>query len=932
MTGAENHTKPRKLVLIDAYSLLFRAFYAGRPLTTRDNRPTGALYGFAGMLFSLLRQENPDAVVVCWDAAGPTFREQEFDAYKAHRPEVDPQLRAQLPVARDLVAAFGIPSAEVPGYEADDLIGTLARKGTVAGYDVVIFTGDSDQLQLVDEGIRVQMTQRGVTDVRTYDRETVRQRYGIEPERIPDWKALVGDTSDNIPGVPGIGAKTATALLQQWGTLENLLAHVQEVTPPRIREALETHREQAHTSKRLATIHCDVPGDFEIEPYAPTTSDWQRLRQLFLDLEFQSLLPRIPGDAVPSSPVLEREAVLPEARFQARTIQIESANQLQVALQEVAQSSCVAFCIETDTPDAIQAQWRAVAFAPSGDTGYYLPIRLQPGDTPGASAHPTLADLFATEEQPPEGFTVPVDALRSLLASPGIALCGHNVKFARIVMERAGLRPPPFMFDTQIAAYLLEPGRAAYPLIDLAERYLAQRFEPDDAFTPGETLAQEAALIHALVPVLRERLQQNGLLDLMERVELPLVPVLSAIERTGLAVDTEYLTALSARLNARMQALAEEIYALAGERFNISSPKQLQVILFEKLGLPHGKKTKTGLSTGADLLEQLAPEYEIARKILDYRELAKLKATYADALVKLVHPRTGRVHTSLNQTVTSTGRLSSSEPNLQNIPVRSEVGREIRAAFIAPPGKVLLSCDYSQIELRVLAHITRDPALVQAFAADEDIHAATAARVFGVPLEAVTPEQRRQAKTINFAVIYGQSGFSLGATLGVDTKTANAWIKEYFERLPGVKQYVEETIALAHRQKYVTTLLGRLCYLPELDSGNRNQRLFAERAAVNMPIQGSAADIMKLAMIAVYDYLQQSVPSGCLLLLQVHDELLFEVDVDLVPTVTPEIQRRMEQAFPLSVPLKVEAKVGPNWADMTPLSPQHPAPLHSRKG
>ncbi len=921
----------RKLVLVDAYSLLFRAYFAGRYLSTTDERPTGALYGFTNMLFTLLNNERPDAIIVCWDAPHKTLRRQEYKAYKAHRPEVDAQLVAQMPMARDLVAAFGIASAEVPGYEADDLIGTLACKGTREGYAVTILTGDSDQLQLVGDGVKVQMTQRGVSEVKTYDADAVRERYGIGPEQIADWKALVGDTSDNIPGVPGIGEKTATALLQQWGTLENLLAHVAEVTPPKARAALEANLEQARISKKLATIVCDVPADLPIRPYQPTDEDWGRVRDLFADLEFKTLLSRIPRpQAIDGlSPLEARESVAPEEAFGAATVWIRSAEELEDAIQSARRSGTVSLLMEVESAPAMRARLRGLAFAPAPEVGYYVPLQLEEAEHAESEG---LGGLFGESTQRSEKgagktadssaspaeeaeYRAPLSALRPLLEDASLVKVGHNVKLVEIVLERNGLHPTPFQFDTLIAAYLLNSGRSSYPLMDLAETHLGVRLEANDAFAPQETLAQEAALVFALVAPLRDRLDALRMTEIMERMEMPLVPILAAIEETGLLVDRDYLETLSLRMAGQMDALAKEVYALAGEEFNIGSTKQLQTILFEKLQLPTGKKIKTGYSTGADLLEQLAPQYEIARKILNYREVAKLKSTYSDALPRLINPQTGRVHTSLNQTVASTGRLSSSDPNLQNIPIRSEIGREIRRAFIAPPGKVLLSCDYSQIELRILAHVTQDPALVRAFQADEDVHAATAATVFGVPIAQVTPDQRRQAKTINFAVIYGQSGFSLAATLGVDTSTATNWIKDYFARLPGVQKYVDETTALAHRQKYVSTLMGRRRYLPEIDSGNHNMRQFAERAAVNMPIQGTAADIMKLAMIAVQEYLQQEC-QGCTLLLQVHDELLFEVEEAMLPVVTPEILKRMEAAFPLSVRLRVDAKAGSNWAEM----------------
>ncbi len=909
-TGAAN-----KLLLVDAYSLLFRAFFSSRNLSTSDNRPTGALFGFVNMLFTLLNTEKPDAIVVCWDAPEQTLRSQEFEAYKAHRMEPDPQLRAQMPEARRLVAAMGIQAAELPGYEADDLIGTIARMGVENGYSVTILTGDSDQLQLVRSGICVQMTLRGVTEVKQYDADAVRARYGIEPEQIPDWKALVGDTSDNIPGVPGIGDKTATALLQRWHTVENLLAHLEEVTPPKARATLEANIAQPPISKKLATIVCDAPLKFAIRPYAPTADDWQRVRDIFAEFEFKTLLSRIPR--VEGA---EPELVRPEQAFTASTSIIRSAEALGDAIADAKRAGRVSF--RPDMPDTapMRAVLKGIAFSAGPERGYYVKIR-QVGEAGGSSLFADDSDGGTAEGDGDDAFQADAGDLKELFGSAEIQKSAHDAKRVAIAAERAGLAPTPFAFDTLIAAYLLNAGRSSYPLMELAEAHIQARLEPVDSFAPEQSLALEAALVSALREPLEAGLAAAGMSDILRDVEMPLVPVLAAIERAGLLLDRDYIVELGAEMGVQIDSLAREIYTLAGEEFNIGSTKQLQAILFDKLQLPTGKKTKTGYSTGADLLEQLAPQYDIARLIIEYRELAKLKATYTDALTRLVDPQSGRIHTSLNQTVASSGRLSSSDPNLQNIPVRSEIGRKIRRAFIAPPGKALLSCDYSQIELRILAHITKDPALIAAFEQDEDVHVATAATVFGVPLDEVTPDQRRQAKTINFAVIYGQSGFGLASTLGVSASTANTWIREYLDRLPGVKRYVEETVSLAHRQKFVGTLMGRRRYIPELDSPNQAMRQYGERAAVNMPIQGTAADIMKIAMISVHEYLSHVSTAGCTLLLQVHDELLFEVDEQDIASVTPEIVRRMETAFPLDVRLKVDSKAGPNWADMKPLNP-----------
>ena len=907
----------KKLVLVDAYSLLFRAFFASRPLTTKDGRPTGALFGFANMMFALINNEKPDAMIVCWDAHQRTIRKQEFAEYKAHRPDTAPELKEQMPTARELVAAFGIASAEVGGYEADDLIGTLSVKGVKEGYQVEILTGDSDQLQLVGPGVTVQMTQRGVTDVKLYDADAVRERYGIGPERIADYKALVGDTSDNIPGVPGIGDKTATALLQKWDSLENILEHLSEITPPKARAALEANIEQAKFSKYLATIVCDVPADLPIPAYAPTPEIWQNLRDMFLKLEFKSLLARIPRfNEDGTAPVIANEEAAPENAFAAKIIKIDSADALKDALEAARIAGTLALIPDADNTAPMRANLRGLGFAANAETGYYVALKMAvPAAETGEDADGFGGLFGGGSENAPENFAATLNDFKAILEDARVSKIGHNVKIAEIVLERAGIKPTPFQFDAQIAAYLLDANRSAYPLSDLVEQNLDLRLDAEDAFSP-EALAQQAALVHALVEPMKAKLAENHLTELMERVEMPLIPSLATIERAGIFMDAPYLNTLGSRIAGEMDALAKQIYELAGEEFNIGSTKQLQTILFEKLQLPTGKKIKSGFSTGADLLEALAPKHEIAQKIIDYREISKLKSTYADALPKLINPQTGRIHTSLNQTVATTGRLSSSDPNLQNIPVRSAVGREIRRAFIAPPGKVLLSCDYSQIELRLLAHVTGDPALMEAFTADADVHAATAARVFKVPLEEVTPDQRRQAKTINFAVIYGQSGFSLAATLGVDTATATNWIKDYFENLPGVKRYIDETTALAHEQKYVSTLLGRRRYVPELDSGNHNLRQFAERAAVNMPIQGTAADIMKLAMIRVHNYLENECEGGCMMLLQVHDELLFEIEEARLSAIVPHIVTQMESAYPLSVRLRADAKYGQNWAEM----------------
>ena len=705
------------------------------------------------------------------------------------------------------------------------------------------------------------------------------------------------------------------------------MEHLEEVTPPRIKALLETHREQAIFSRDLATIVCDAPFEDEIRPYFPTPEIWNRLRETFTDLEFKSLLRYIPrepreGDAL----VPDLEAGTPENAFAVRLIALDTKDEVLKALEEVKAAGVMGIVLDTDSPAPLRSVIRGIGFAANKEKAYYAPLllhvtpqqtqNLERAEKEGVCSDNDLGGLFGEEKDAiidPDAITLSL--FSDVLADKAIQRVAHNAKLIEIALERAGLTVAGFAFDTQIAAYLLDANKASYPLSELAAIHLDVNLEAEDPFAP-EALASQAALVLALREPLTVEIDRLQMREVLERVEMPLIPALALVERTGLSVDGAYLNTLSARMATEVDAIAKQVYEMAGEEFNIGSPKQLQVVLFDKMQLPTGKKTKTGYSTGADLLEQLAPKYEIARRIIEYREVSKLRSTYADALPKLINPETGRLHTSLNQTVTSTGRLSSSDPNLQNIPVRSAAGREIRRAFIAPEGYRLLSCDYSQIELRILAHVTGDPALTEAFQNDRDVHAATAARVFNVPLSEVTSDQRRQAKTINFAVIYGQSGFALANTLGIETKVASQWIKDYFEQLPGVKQYIEETMESAKEKRYVQTLLGRRRYVPELDSPNFQMRQFGERAAVNMPIQGTAADIMKLAMIDVYEDLISEDPKSVRLLLQVHDELLFEVREDEIERITEKIRAIMEAAYTMKVPLRADAKSGMNWAEM----------------
>jgi DNA polymerase-1 len=859
-----------------------------------------------------MKQEKPDAVYAAWDSPEKTFREEQYEAYKAHRPAVADDLKFQFPIARDIVTVFGIPSIEVPKYEADDLIGTLAVRGVSEGYDVTILTGDSDQFQLVQPGVKVRMTIKGVGQTDLFDSVKVREKYGIGPESIPDYKALVGDSSDNIPGVPGVGKVTAVRLLNEWGSLKNLLDHAEELPPGKVRDALISGRETAYMSLQLATIDRNAPFEGNIQRFSGPDDDWESAKELFNDLQFRSLVSRLPiGSsseitAPAKKTLLAREACLPDECFAVSVNEIKDEVQFDAAIEEVRKAGIVSIRLHSDSGALVGA-----AFACASSHAWYVSfsnVSLQ-NESP-------LGGLFS---DPPSVIPAAgVDILKKILQSASNKWMGYTTKLDMLQLMNCAMEIKDPSFDIVLAAYLLDPSRSSYPLMDISERYLNLRFEGDDNLAFEESLAREAALVFALKAPMEDRLRQDEILDLLVRVELPVVFVLAAMEKEGILVDRDWLSELSHRMNEQIKQVSDEIFEIAGERFNIGSTQQLQKILFDKLKLPAGKKIKTGYSTGADLLEGLAEEYEIARKILDYRELTKLKNTYADALPKLVDPKTGKIHTSYNQTVTATGRLSSSDPNLQNIPVRSEAGREIRKAFIAPEGQLLVSCDYSQIELRVFAHITHDPAMLKAFEEGQDIHTATATRLFGVSAEDVTSEMRSRAKTVNFAVIYGQSDFGLAANLGIKQAEAREFKEFYFQQFPGVQEYAKKTVELAKEKGYVQTLLGRRRYLPELKSGNHNIRQAAERAAVNMPVQGTAADIMKLAMIDVFRKLQDMC-YNCTLLLQVHDELIFRIDEERVTVQTPQIVTIMENAYPLDAPLRVEAKCGRNWAEMRPL-------------
>jgi DNA polymerase-1 len=891
----------KKLVIIDGSSLIYRAFFALPPLTTADGTPTNAVYGYTTMLLKLLEEEKPDVLLVALEG-GRTFRHATYADYKAQRPRTPDDLAVQTPLARAVTDAFRIPIIQHTGYEADDVIGTVTCRARDAGYEVLVVTGDLDALQLVNDHVKVLVNRRGITDAQLYDQKAVEERYGLKPSQLPDFKALKGDTSDNIPGIAGVGDKTATALISQYGSVENLMEHAEEVSAARVRTNLIEGREKAVLYKQLATIVTDLPLELKFDEWAYEGPDLPRARELFDRLEFRTLAGRLPAAARGGAPEPEvQPAAVPWRR-------VETDAELREWVERARATGVLAFrSLSTPVPGRGPVL-RALALSAGGETVALAPAPDEDSSTLNAQGSPPSLFDFSEETW------TPPPAILELVRE--VSTRGHDLKRE---MHALGEAPVRVGFDTLLAAYVLNPGRASYRLEDLTREHLRRGIPSSD---PLEQLACQAAAIADLAEPMRTRLAEEELERVYADLELPLVPILAEMERVGVAVDCDELRGLSGRLAARIEALERQAHEAAGQPFNLGSPKQLQKVLFEDMNLPSGRKTKTGYSTDSDVLMDLAaqfPENRLPELILEWREMAKLKSTYADALQSLADPRDGRVHTHLNQAVAATGRLSSSDPNLQNIPIRTEVGREIRAAFVAAPGMKLLSADYSQIELRIMAHVCRDPELVRAFQEDRDVHAATAASVFSVPLEHVTADQRRSAKTVNFAVLYGQREFGLSRQLRIPTREARELIEAYFARFPGVLMYAQSTLSQARKWGFVCTLppYCRKRYIPGIHAGNRNERMAAEREAVNAPIQGTAADIIKAAMIRIDRVLRER-KLRSRMILQVHDELLFEIAPEEEAGMCGLVREEMESAFELSVPLRVEVKTGANWRDVEP--------------
>ena len=874
-----------KLMVVDGNSILNRAYYGIRPLSTREGLYTHAVYGFITTLQRLLDEEEPEALCVTFDRREPTFRHQADADYKAQRKPMPPELAMQLPVMKQVLAAMSVPCYELAGYEADDLIGTISRKCQAVGWDCVIVTGDKDSLQLVTDRTRVKLvsTRMGQTTTKDMTPETFREQYGFDPIHMIDLKALMGDTSDNIPGVPGVGEKTAMALVQQYGDIDALYRRLPDIdAKPNVIRKLTEGEESARHSYWLATIVTDAPLAFDPaenlrRPFRPELYD------LFLRLEFQKLIDRYhlrPHQETAEKPEYTTTVVPVETEEQARTL-----------LEEWRRADHVALYAAADLT-AISVHW---------DTG---------------ESTAQTAELWSG------GYQGNWNALLGALLSGDIRKISHNVKDLMRTLLDGGLPAEGFVFDTALAAYLLDATAGGYDLPRLFVSYFNQELEKPahlepDAFSPlGDRAAAWASLhsygaaIEALYGVLLPRLREQGMEKLYFGVELPLCRVLADMERSGFLVDGGALARFGADLSDTIRQLEERIYAAAGQQFNINSPKQLGKVLFEDLGLPHGKKTKTGWSTNADVLEKLKDQPLVA-DVLTYRQYAKLKSTYADGLLKVIDPD-GRIRTSFQMTVTATGRLSSTEPNLQNIPTRTDLGSKMREMFVAAPGHVLVDADYSQIELRLLAHISGDEAMQQAFLSGEDFHTVTAARVFHVPQDQVTHQMRSRAKAVNFGIVYGISAFSLSQDIGVTVAEAKEYMERYFATYTGVRQYMEQVVSQARERGYVETLWHRRRALPELKSSNFNMRSFGERVALNMPIQGTAADIIKLAMVRVHRRLAAEGMKSRLVL-QIHDELIVESPVEENEKAAAILREEMEGAVQLSVPMSVEAKVGKTW-------------------
>ena len=902
------------LILVDGSSYLFRAYHAPPHLTNSKGEATGAIYGVINMLKSLVKQYSPSHMVVIFDAKGPTFRNEMYSEYKANRPPMPDDLRTQIEPIHNIIRAMGLPLISIPGVEADDVIGTLAKQASEQKRHVLISTGDKDMAQLVDDHVTLINTMTNTI----LDPEGVVEKFGIGPELIIDFLALMGDKVDNIPGVPGVGEKTALAMLQGLGSIDSLYNNLDKIAELGFRgsktmsKKLEDNKEQLLLSYELATIKLDVEVEQDLESFKVAEANTDELIKLYGECEFKRWLSELlDGNTAPAAEV---EAVAPAKKIDVTYETILTEAQLDSWISKLEKAELFAFDTETTSLDYMQADLVGMSFAVTEGEAAYLPLK---HDYLGA---PVQLD-----------FDLVFNKLGPILADHNKAKVGQNLKYDKSVLARAGIELNGIRFDTMLESYVLNSVATRHDMDSLALKYVGHKnisfeeiagkgkaqltFNQIELEKAAPYAAEDAditlRLHNTLWPMLEK---ESDLVKVFNTIELPLVSVLSNIERTGVHIDSQMLAEQSVEIAARLEKLEKEAYEIAGEEFNLSSTKQLQGILFEKLGLPVLKKTPKGApSTAEEVLQELAHDYPLPKLIIEHRGLAKLKSTYTDKLPKMVDEVTQRVHTSYHQAVTATGRLSSSDPNLQNIPIRNEAGRRIRQAFVAAPGKLIMAADYSQIELRIMAHLSQDKGLLSAFAEGKDVHSATAAEVFGVPLETVTSDMRRKAKAVNFGLIYGMSAFGLSRQLDIPRNEAQHYMDTYFERFPGVLEYMERTREDAAEKGYVSTLFGRRLYLPDINARNGARRKAAERAAINAPMQGTAADIIKRAMINVSGWLKTQSSDDIAMIMQVHDELVFEIKAEKVSEFSEKICALMSEAAELDVPLLVEADSGDNW-------------------
>ena len=895
-------TLPKRLFLIDGMAQIYRAHFAmiKNPLITKDGRQTSAIFGFMNSLFKLLRDENPDYIAVVLDCKEPTFRHKLYTEYKATREKMPEELVEQLEPLYEVISHTNIPMLKKPGFEADDIIGTLVKKAEQAGLITYMVTGDKDMMQLVSDSTFMYAPGNRFKPTTIYDKIKVKEKWGVGPDGIIDMLALVGDTSDNVPGVDGVGPKTAKKLLDQYKDIETILEHADEAKNKRVRAGLQNGRDLVHLSRELVTIHCDVPVEFHVEELIRKDMDGEALAHDFQDLEMYSLITQV--EALSGNAVVPLEQ--PDKNYQTILTQTE----LDSLITTISNAELISFDLETTSVKSLEADIVGLSFSVKANTGYYIPV-----EYPEKESKPGLT------------LDIVLENLKPIFENDSNRFCGQNIKYDALVLSRYGIHLENIVFDSMIAEYMLHPEKNSYKMDYLSIDYLNYRMVPIDALigtglhqksmaeVPLEDIAfyasEDADIAFQLAGILKDKLEEESLFEPYNEIEIPLIPVLTTIEKNGVYLNLDFLAELSRKFGEELELLTEKIHQMAGREFNINSPKQLGEILFDELELKPIRKR----STAVEVLQVLKNYHPLPEKVLKYRHLAKLKNTYVDAMPNYVNKATGRVHTSLNQTIAATGRLSSTSPNFQNIPIRTETGREVRKAFVSQNSDwVILSADYSQVELRIMAHYSQEPELISAFAEDADIHSRTAAMVNGITESEVTADQRRSAKVVNFGIMYGAGPYRMSQELGINMADAKTLIDNYFDTYPGIRKYMDETLSLARDRGYVETLYKRRRKTGNLNASNRNIVQAEERVAINMPIQGTAADIIKIAMINIHKKMD-SENYQSKMILQIHDELLFECPQAEVEKLAAMVIEEMEGAVQLSVPLKVDWNYGKSW-------------------